>query len=341
MITFTSKFYVALAVALYLTILSVQNVRADEPSAEEIVAKSLTAMSQPLQYTLISNGGGEMLVYQKILPDGSNAMLTNYPATKRMSIVYGKKHYDIRLEHQVAIDMSSVMQGMQDRVASWTSDLNDKTSKKTYELVEIIKHNDRDCYVIFETISLEFKEAIWNKISENMKNEFPAKKRFLIDKENYLMQERETLTEEGVTLSKVEYKDIRLQPDLSDDFFQLPPGLEVLYPQSTEEYTAIVTDRLMPNPPRIDVETEFKKIKEEVREKNPLRPRRDVRKKAEEATRQFREQAELTKERVLAREEYPLLETSSDRWIVFVAVNGIGILLILAIFFFRWYYRSR
>ena len=341
MLNYISKIYISLTVVLCFDVSSVRCLQADELSAEEIMAKSRTAMSQPLRYTSVSADGVEMTVYRKTLPNGSIAMLTNFPATKEISITYDKKHYDIHLEHQIAIDMSNVFQSANNLANSLVSDIQDDIKRKFYETAGVVKYNDRDCYEILEKITPEFKAAVWDKISENLRDKFPAKSRLLIDKESYLVQMREKFTEEGVTLSKIEYKDIHPQPDLSDDFFQLPPGLEVLSPQSIKEHTAIIKDRLMPQHTPVDVKVEFEKIEKEVKEKNPLRPRRDVRKEAEEATRQFREQAELTKERVLAREEYPLPEVSSNRWIVFVAVNGTGVALLLLIFFFRWHYRSR
>jgi hypothetical protein len=318
----------------------VQSLQADELSAEEIMAKSQTAMSQPLRYTLVSEVGGEMVVYQKVLPDGSIATLTNFPATKQITIAYGEKHYDIRLEHQIAIDTSGMMQSMRDQAASWAED---KTPKKSYETIGVIKHNDKDCYEILETISPEFVKAIGDNVPENLKNRIPAKSRFLIDKETYLVQEKETLTEGGATLSKVEYRDMQPQPDLSDDYFQLPPDLEVWTARSREEYHAIVADRLTPKRDTIAALEEIEAMVERKRKEFDAEIEQitmEAKERHEETKKMFEERLaeEIEKTDSLQRDregyDHPLPEPSNRR-IIFVTANGVIIVLILVLWFLR------
>ena len=325
---------IASTVALCLTIAFAIDIQADELSAEEIMAKSQIAMSQPIRYTSVSADGSEMDVYRKSLPDGLTAMLTNSLSTKSISITYGKKNYRIFLEHQIAIDMSNIRQNVSNKAASLNSGMEDVIHKKSYKIVGIVMHKNKDCYEIQETVTPEFKKAVWDKIPDNMRDQFPAKCRFLIDKENFLVQVRETLTESGTTLSKMEYTDIRPQPDLSDDFFQLPPGLEVLSPQSNEEYIAILADKLSEQRSLVDRDAEFERIKTEIEEKYPILPRRDVRKESEELIQQFRERVKTAKEDLIPPKEYPLPKPSS-RWITPVVVNGIVFTLLLILWWIR------
>ena len=73
--------YITLAVIVCLMVSLVRILQADELSAEDIMAKSRAAMSQPLRYTRVSENGTEMVVYQKTLPNGSVATLMSSPAT--------------------------------------------------------------------------------------------------------------------------------------------------------------------------------------------------------------------------------------------------------------------
>jgi hypothetical protein len=342
---YISKFYISLAAVLCLAISSVRSLHADELSAEDIMAKSNVAMSQPLRYTRFSDNGVEMVVYKKTLPDGSIASLTNFPATKKILIVYGEKRYEISLEHQVAIDMSGIVPGEKDQTASWASDLvEDKTPQKIYEYIGIVRYNDKECYEILEKISPEFREAVLEKMPENIRERvrdgLRAKSRFLMDKETYLTLVSEKLTEEGITIAKVEYKDIQSQPDLSDDFFQLPHGLEVLSPQSSKEYLAIVADRLSPRhlPVDANVKAEQERIKAEIERVKAEQERVKGEKARIDAEHEKKKQEILSKykDSVWSHEEYPLPEPS-NRWTVFVIVNGMGIALILILWLLhRW-----
>lgn len=199
--------------------LSIPHLWAAELTAEEIMARSETAMSQPLQYASVLSDGTEMIVYQKILSNGSMARLTNFPATKRMSLDLDEKNYEIDLEYQIVVDRSNIFQNRQDQTVSSGVDLKNISPKKTYQPIKVVDYNGKECYEIIEKISPEFKAAIWDKLSDDMRSRFPMKHRYLIDKENYLMQIDEALTEEDIILSTFEYKDIRLRSDLSDDFF--------------------------------------------------------------------------------------------------------------------------
>ena len=74
----------------------------------------------------------------------------------------------------------------------------------------------------------------------------PVKTRLLIEKETYLMVLRETRAADGALQSRLEYKEITSQPDLTDEFFQLPAGIEIKTPTSLAEYVSIMTDAVSP-----------------------------------------------------------------------------------------------
>jgi hypothetical protein len=312
------------------------------------LAKSKAAMSQPLRYTEISKSGRETVVYQKTLPNGSIAVLMSDPATKRIDIIYDKTFYKIRLEHQIAIDMTYMSGGANDQTDSLFSDLEDTTPRKSYELVGIVRYNDTDWYEILEIISPVLRAAMLERLPENIRSKIRAKSRILIDKETYLKQAEEDLTEEGTIISKTEYKDYCPQPDLSDDFFQLPPGLEVLTPRSSKEYVAILMDRRTPTPPPVTAETEKSRAERERLEAELERIRAEQERVIAEMERVKAEsdkkwQEELAAhraamERLMEREYYPLPEVSKNRWIFVVSVNVIVILLWAVVW---WMFRKR
>ena len=335
------RIYISLVAVFCLTISSVYPLQADEPSAEEIMAKSRVAMSQPLRYTSVSADGKEMVVYRKTLPNGSIASLTNSSSTKRITIAYDETRYEIHLEHQIAIDMSYLPGGANYQAdSSLFSDMDHGTPKNSLEFAGIVKYNDKDCYEILETISPEVRRAILARLPENAKNRFRAKSRILIDKENYLIQTREELTVEETTISKIEYRDIASQPDLSDDFFQLPPGLEVLTPKSPKEYLAIVADRFVPKRPLVDREEEMARIKKEQDERLAMsraeteKIKAEFEKKVAEDKERAQELLAAARDSVMSPEYYPLPESSGIGWVRTLLMSAGIICIILGIIYF-------
>jgi hypothetical protein len=57
---------------------------------------------------------------------------------------------------------------------------------------------------------------------------------------------RESILADGTSTSRIEYKDISPQPDLTDDFFQVPTGFDVKTPATSEEYVMMVNEILVP-----------------------------------------------------------------------------------------------
>ena len=343
MSNYFSKICISSLAMLYLTFSSASLLRADELSAEEILAKSRVAMEQPLRYTSVSADEKEKVVYSKTLPDGSNARLTNCQTTKNISISYDKKIYHIYLEYHIAIDMSNILKNFEDQANSFVLELDNTTPRKLYEIAGITRHNDRNCYEIFETPSPEFIDAIWDKIPDNTRSRFPGKTRFLIDKENYLLIMKETSTEEGVILSKIEYKDFHPQPDLTDDFFQLPPGLEILSPNSMKEYIDVAANRLVPKR-SVDVEAEFKAVFARLKKESDARIERINKAAAEEKARidaefekRRQEVRSRAKEHVKPQEPYPL-PPPPNRWKTVLLANVAIIAAFIALYF---YFRRR
>lgn len=215
-----------------------------EPSATEILAESKAAMNQSLKYRHIM-GGNEMVVYQKLLPDGSMATLTEISALKQINISYGDKNYQLYLDQRVAIDMQFMYQGAKAKAASMASTLGDRIAESS-RLVGTVQRDGKECYEIETTLTADALATLAESLPPEAMRTMPAKRRCVIDKATYLMVERETISPDGSSISSVEYRDIKPQPDLSDDFFQLPAGFETKEPRTMEEYTALVGEMLRP-----------------------------------------------------------------------------------------------
>lgn len=234
----------ALAIAFYSVMVFPQDAAA-EPSAAEIMAKSQAAMSQPLKFRQIA-GDVEMVVYQKPLPDGSLAILMDMSSPiKKTDIIYGDKSYELYLEHRVAFDTQFMFQSAKSKAASAASLLGDKATQ-FFNLVGTVQRDGKDCYEIESTLTPDMLAALAKVLPPGSMDMVPAMYRYVIEKDTYLMVEQETISRNGSSLSKVEFRDIKPQPDLSDDFFQLPPGLEVNKPKSMAEYMTLLGDMLAP-----------------------------------------------------------------------------------------------
>lgn len=237
--------FTVLAIALFSVTVVPHDAVAAEPSAAEILAESKAAMTQPMQYHLLTSGV-EAVVYQKKLPDGSMASLSDTSSPiKKISITYGDKSYELYLEHRVAIDTRFKYQAARSQATSILSMLGGKPAESS-KIIGTVNHGGKDCYEIESTLASDVVAALVKAAPPTVRSMMPAKFRYVIEKDTHLMVETEVISQQRSSISKVEFKDIKLRPDLSDDFFQLPPGLEVKKPKSMGEYMSLVVDMVRP-----------------------------------------------------------------------------------------------
>lgn len=155
----------------------------------------------------------------------------------------GKESYDAFPTHGIAIDTQFMLQGAQTQVSTVASVLKglDTNSAK---ITQMVKHDGRECYEIVSTISPDVIAALGKTLTANVRKMLPAGNRFVIDKETFLMVEMVTLSEANTPIMKMEYKDIVVKPNLQDELFLLPVGLDVQKPKSMTEYAAILSEIL-------------------------------------------------------------------------------------------------
>ncbi len=257
-IRFASRWLcVALAIAGGLFVSPSAPAWAEEPSADEILKKSQEAMQPPIQYR-IHSANGDLMVSQKKMPDGTIAIRTEtQKPIHKITLRLGSEYYDVYPTQGIAVDTQFMFQGAKAQAAPLSSTL-DGLPANSSKIMGTVVRDGRGCYEIVTAIPSEAMVALRKALPENVRNMLPTGNRFVIDKETMLMVEMETLTDANSPTMKMEYKDIVLKPDLSDELFLLPIGVEVRKPKSIREEVALHTeiiraevDALYPAPPRL------------------------------------------------------------------------------------------
>lgn len=211
----------------------------ETPSAAEVLAKSKAAMSQPLKYRL-STGGAEMVVYQKMMPDGTPASLLDMSRPiKKITITRGDGSYDLFMEQRIAIDMGAILGVAKTQAKAIISELGHRPGS-TDRLTGTARRDGEDCYVIESSLSKEARDSLSGMTPAGSGSSLPAMTRQLINRRTWLVVETETISADGAPLSTVQYKDITPQPDLTDEFFTIPANFEVKKPASPAQYVNLL-----------------------------------------------------------------------------------------------------
>jgi hypothetical protein len=277
--------------------------------------ESQKAMGVAAHYRIV-NQGMEVSIYQKPLPDGSIAMLTDISAPiKRSTIKYGDKSYDMYLEKKIAVDTSALlteaksMPGIAQLFAT-------KDMKVALKLTRTFTDNGKEYYEMEQVMQIPAN------LPPAMAKSIPAKNRFVIDAETFLIHEHEMSASDGSSITKLRYLGFEPMPDLTDDIFQLPDGFEVLSPQSINEYAVISLDLLRPRIPPVDIQEEFERIKRGVEAKRPRQP-------AEMIFPVVSPPTQLPEHLDRSQYDYPLPEKPKRPWAIIIAVNVIIVALMI------------
>lgn len=214
---------------------------ADAPmSADDILKKSQEAMKPPIQYR-IHSPQSDMLVSQKIMPDGTIACRTESKLPlEKISLMLGEDSFDAYPTLGIAIDTKFLFHGAKSQAATIAATLQPGTTNSA-KIKGMVTRDGRECYEIETTVAAEAIAAFSQLLPENARKMLPTGNRFVIDKETFLMVETETISYAGQPTMTMEFKDIVLNPNLSDEMFLLPVGMEVQKPKSIREYSAIVS----------------------------------------------------------------------------------------------------
>ena len=213
---------------------------ADAPmSADDILKKSQEAMKPPIQYRL-HTAETDMLVSQKIMPDGTIACRTESKLPlEKISVMLGEDSFDAYPTLGIAIDTKFMFHGAKTQAATIAATLQPGTTSSA-KINGMVTRDGRECYEIETTVPAEAIAAFSQLLPENARKMLPTGNRFVIDQETFLMVETATISYAGQPTMTTEFKDIVLNSNLSDEIFLLPVGMEVQKPKSIREYSAIV-----------------------------------------------------------------------------------------------------
>ncbi len=213
---------------------------ADAPmSADDILKKSQEAMKPPIQYRL-HTAETDMLVSQKIMPDGTIACRTESKLPlEKISVMLGEDSFDAYPTLGIAIDTKFMFHGAKTQAAAIAATLQPGTTSSA-KIKGMVTRAGRECYEIETTVPAEAIAAFSQLLPENARKMLPTGNRFVIDQETFLMVETATISYAGQPTMMTEFKDIVLNANLSDEIFLLPVGMEVQKPKSIREYSAIV-----------------------------------------------------------------------------------------------------
>ncbi len=253
----TSKFYMPVRSILVIFLAyagGVSSASAQDLTAEEILAKSKEAMQQPLSYRIVDEKF-ETTVYQKTLADGTKAVFKEAVSKKDSllpfkitSLQKGNRSYEIYLEEGIVLDTSfrirktdelkKAAENNSQKKEQGVEPSEQKDDLSSRYTVEIAPHNGKNCYLV----SWKAKDIIF---------------RYIIEQGTFLELEVDVVKETGERLFGVnEKKDLTLCPDLTDDFFQIPPGMETKIMANEVERAAVFQEILakkFPPPQKVEM----------------------------------------------------------------------------------------
>ena len=232
--------WLCVVLAISWAFMTTQSQAADAPmSADEILKKSQEAMKPPIQYRL-HTAETDMLVSQKIMPDGTIACRTESKLPlEKISVMLGEHCYDAYPTLGIAIDTKFMFHGAKSQAATIAATLQPGTTNSA-KIKGMVTRDGRECYEIETAIAPDILTALSQLLPKSNRKMLPAGNRYVVDKETFLIVEMETVSQTGESTIKMEYKDIVLKPVLADELFLLPLGMEVQKPKSIREYSAIV-----------------------------------------------------------------------------------------------------
>ena len=199
-------------------------------------------------------GGVKNRVVQQILPDGtklsrservgrddnSRWMLTNGDGAYMIIGNTAIKTDEVTSDPQKEID--KMFDGAEPRLPSET----------TVELTEL---NGVECYLATRKFHLSDsdKKAVYNLLPEEIRSRIsleqlvkslPATIQLYIGKEDSFPYKVAVYNPAGQLISSQSYSEFELDPDLPDDYFEIPAGIKVVVPKSINEITRAVIDAM-------------------------------------------------------------------------------------------------
>jgi hypothetical protein len=206
-------------------------------TGEEILQKSQEAMKQPYSYKSKDKEHNlEWVFYVKPLPAGSDAKLQQLQSdiqggTRKITIHYGCEWcYELYPEEMVALDVTYkrrvVKEALEKIVQKKPENITTKSPAEKRIEVTTVNYEGHPCYEL-------------NITNIRANGEAGRKERRIIDQKTFLSRYHDL----GFGQPLI-YMDITPEPDITDDFFILPDGYEVIVIKDDNAYHEYIRESM-------------------------------------------------------------------------------------------------
>lgn len=203
---------------------------------------------------VVTPGGVKNRVVRQILPDGtklSRSERVDRGDNSRWTLVNGDGVYMIIGNTAIKTDeMTSDPQKEIDKMFDGAEPR--LPSETTVELTEL---NGVECYLATRKFHLSDsdKKAVYNLLPEEIRSRIsldqlvkslPATIQLYMGKEDSFPYKIVIYNPAGQLISSQSYSEFELDPDLPDDYFEIPAGIKVVVPKSINEMTRAAVDAM-------------------------------------------------------------------------------------------------
>lgn len=203
---------------------------------------------------VVTPGGVKNRVVQQILPDGtklSRSERVDRDDNSRWMLVNGDGAYMII--GNTAIKTDEVTSDPQKEIDKMFDGAEPRLSSET--TVELTDLGGVECYLATRKFHLSDsdKKAVYNLLPEDIRSRIsleqlvkslPATIQLYMGKEDSFPYKIAIYNPAGQLISSQSYSEFELDPDLPDDYFEIPAGIKVVVPKSINEMTRAAVDAI-------------------------------------------------------------------------------------------------
>lgn len=269
------------------------------PPAMDILRQMKAVMSLPIRYRLFrgSRTGPGQLVAQKREADGSlsSRIEIPLPISPMTKLLHRGNAWKFYSNEGVALEVPIWLEEFQREAEEFASLIPSAVEAEGWDppvVVEAIELEGDIFYRIEMTLSDQSRLQIERLVPREARNLTPARRLFLINSRDHVLRSLESLTPTGSSLSKHEFREVAIHPEIPGDAFQPPAGAEIRIVTSLPEYIAetksivkkLQAERLVKPLPPLVPERPKVATDEELRQQN--RERLEVQRHAHEEQRE-------------------------------------------------------
>jgi len=234
----------------------------DMDSADKILLNSRQAMAPPIRFVLTS-GGVRTVVSQGFTDEGQPAMRidSSVPA-KKHTLQLGSQVCEVYPDAGILIDMSFAIKNAELAEIEATREpvLPDSAFQENSRLVEFIQSDGRRLAIIETPMFDAGKFLLEAGVAAEVVDQIPTLQRSVVNVDSYQLVEVSLLSSDGKLAQKSEYSEIARDPEVSEDFFQVPVGMRRFAPTSFKEYLSLVWGNVLKKSASQDINKEIDEV---------------------------------------------------------------------------------